>query len=296
MATKPRPWFAPWRRLPDFDPVAFRTDLERLSRLYRSHGYYHVRIAHDIELPAKGDAITAVVYVDEGLPVHIERVDVALGGTELPAAERTLVLAHLSVETRLMQKTRVPSWWAKRASSSRRTITARSTSYCPKRISLDTRGLRSRCRDLEHDTATVSYQVESGPPCVFGETHVRGTKAVDPAVVRRELAYDPGDPFRQSRVDRTRTNLLNLSLFHTVRLDEDRSGDSDVTVRVRVTEAPKHEVRLGVGYDTEEQVRGLASWRDYDFLGGARQLGFSATASFIRRALTSEVQLRNNHP
>ena len=277
MATKPRPWFAPWRRLPDFDPVAFRTDLERLSRLYRSHGYYHVRIAHDIELPAKGDALTAVVYVDEGLPVHIERVDVALGGTELPAAERTLVLEHLPIVAgRVFTEDAY-----NRAHVYLRTY-YREHGYA--RVEVQ----KQAQLDLEHDTATVSYQVESGPPCVFGETHVRGTKAVDPAVVRRELAYDPGDPFRQSRVDRTRTNLLNLSLFHTVRLDEDRSGDSDVTVRVRVTEAPKHEVRLGVGYDTEEQVRGLASWRDYDFLGGARQLGFSATASFIHRALTAD--------
>ncbi|TMA82288.1 MAG: hypothetical protein E6J77_15850 [Deltaproteobacteria bacterium] len=277
MATKPRPWFAPWRRLPDFDPVAFRTDLERLSRLYRSHGYYHVRIAHDIELPAKGDAITAVVYVDEGLPVHIERVDVALGGTELPAAERTLVLAHLPIVAgRVFTEDAY-----NRAHVYLRTY-YREHGYA--RVEVQ----KQAQLDLEHDIATVSYRVESGPPCVFGETHVSGTKAVDPAVVRRELAYDPGDPFRQSRLDRTRTNLLNLSLFHTVRLDEDRSGDSDVTVRVRVTEAPKHEVRLGVGYDTEEQVRGLASWRDYDFLGGARQLGFSATASFIRRALTAD--------
>ena len=61
-----------------------------------------------------------------------------------------------------------------------------------------------------------------------------------------------------------------------------------MNLHVRVTEAPKHEVRFGVGYDTEEQVRGIASWRDYDFLGGARQLGFSATASFIHRTLTAD--------
>src|SRR4029077_20010058 len=50
----------------------------------------------------------------------------------------------------------------------------------------------------------------------------------------------------------------------------------------------RHEVRFGVGYDTEEQLRGLAGWRDYDFLGGARQLGFTARASFLRRTIAAD--------
>ena len=35
-------------------------------------------------------------------------------------------------------------------------------------------------------------------------------------------------------------------------------------------------MKLGVGYETEEGIRGIAGWRDYNFLGGARQLGVSA--------------------
>src|SRR5262249_51076358 len=51
---------------------------------------------------------------------------------------------------------------------------------------------------------------------------------------------------------------------------------------------PTHEVRFGVGYDTEEEIRGLASWRDYNFLGGARQLGFTARASVLRRTIAAD--------
>src|SRR5262245_66077317 len=58
MATTPRPWFAVWRSRPELDPEALGTDLERVRRLYESRGYYHVRIAHDVELPAEGDVVT----------------------------------------------------------------------------------------------------------------------------------------------------------------------------------------------------------------------------------------------
>src|SRR5262249_58123186 len=93
-------------------------------------------------------------------------------------------------------------------------------------------------RALQRDLATVTYETESGPSSVFGETTVSGTKTIDPEIVRRELAYEPGDPFRQSRLDRTRTNLSNLNLFRTVRIDEDKSGDPDVNLHVKITEAP----------------------------------------------------------
>src|SRR5207253_899268 len=195
LLTGERPWYQRWRvwrPAPEFDPVAFRADLERLRRLYRSRGYYQARVAHDLELPAEGDALTAVVYIDEG------------------------------------------------------------------------------------------------PPAVCGEVRVAGTRGVDPEAVRRELAFRQGDPFKASLLERTRANLMALRLFRTIRIDEDKSRDPRVAVRIRVIEAPRHEVRFGVGYDTEEQLRGLAGWRDYDFLGGARQLGFTARASFLRRSIAAD--------
>src|SRR5206468_9266032 len=107
-------------------------------------------------------------------------------------------------------------------------------------------------------------------------------------VVRRELAFHEGQLFKQSLVERTRANLVSLRLFRAIRIDEDQGREPRVDFRIRLTEAPKHEVRLGVGYDTEEQIRGIASWRDYDFLGGARQLGFTARASFLRRTIAAD--------
>src|SRR6185295_11076495 len=84
MLTKPRPWFAVWRRYPAFDPVAFRTDLDRVRRLYESRGYYSVVVTHDIEVPPDGDAVRAVISVDEGPPVLVHDVQITFGGDPLP--------------------------------------------------------------------------------------------------------------------------------------------------------------------------------------------------------------------
>src|SRR5438128_1459964 len=277
LATKPRPWFAVWRARPPFEPAAFRTDLDRLRQLYRSRGYYHVRVTYDLELPEAGDALVAVVFIEEGRPVTVASVDVTLTGAELPVNERRLLLDHLPVvrgrlftdEAYGRADTYLRAYYREHGFA-RVEVTKQATV------------------DLARDEARVVYRLESGPPCVFGETRITGTKSVDPAVPRRELAFAPGEPFKQSLLDRTRQNLVALNLFRTVRIEEDKSPDPQVAVRVHLTEAPPREVRLGIGYDTEEQIRGLASWRNYDFFGGARQLGFTGRASFIHRTVAAD--------
>src|SRR3989441_5813232 len=277
MVTKTRPWFAVWRAPPLFDPMAFRTDLDRIRQLYRSRGYYHARVTYDLELPEVGDALTATIFIEEGKPVTIAAVDVTLAGAELPPNERKLLLDHLPVAPG-----RVFTEEASGRADTYLRAYYREHGYARVDVAKEAKV------DVTHDQVRVAYRLESGPPCVFGETVITGTKAVEPAVPRRELAYAPGEPFKQSLLDRTRRNLVGLNLFRAVRIEEDKSRDPVVSVRIHLTEMPPREVRLGVGYDTEEQIRGLASWRNYNFFGGARQLGFTGRASFIHRTVAAD--------
>jgi outer membrane protein insertion porin family/translocation and assembly module TamA len=277
VVTKPRPWFTPWRAFPPFDPLALRDDLDRIERLYRSRGYYRARVFHDVEMPASGNAVTVVVYVEEGPPTTVASVDVAFEGEELPEAERRALLDglpisrdHVFTEERYVQAASYLRAYYREHGFARVDVTRHA------RVDRDT------------DRAELSYRVVSGPTCVFGDVTVVGTKRTDQAIVFRELAFSPGMPFKQSRLERSRRDLVALSLFRSVRLDEDPGGGPRVDVQVRVAEMPQHEIRLGLGYDTEEQVRGLASWRDYDFMGGARQLGFTGRVSRIERAITAD--------
>src|SRR5436309_6842885 len=237
LVTAERPWYQRWRvwrPAPEFDPVTFRADLEHLRRLYRSRGYYHARVAHDLELAAGGDALTAVVYIDEGPPVVVEDVAVSLGGTALEPAERERLLGALPIARGQVLG----------ADAYERAV-AYLRAYYRERGFARVRVRRRAQVDVRHDRARVAYEVASGPPSVFGEVRVTGTRAVDPAVVRRELAFRPGEPFKASLVERTRANLMALRLFRTIRIDEDKRRDPRVEVRIRLIEAPRHEVRCG---------------------------------------------------
>ena len=143
--------------------------------------------------------------------------------------------------------------------------------------------------DYRDDTAKVTYHLESGPACGLRDDPGGGHAKVEPDVVQAEVTWDPGEPFRQSELDATQKNLAGLKLFPSVRIiEEGGPTDAVVDTRIEVSEGPFHEVQFGIGYDTEEQVRGIASWRDYNFYGDARQLGFTARASFIYRTIAAD--------
>jgi outer membrane protein assembly complex protein YaeT len=277
MLTKARPWFARWRPYPDLDPVVLGTDLERLRRLYESRGYYQASILHDVELPRHGTRVVVVIYIEEGPPVRSGHVDVTFSGTEPPADERARLLAALPVAE---GKVFTEAGYEK----ARAALRAWYREHGFALVEVE----KTAAVDVEAGTVAVAYHVMSGPETRFGDVRIEGTEKVDPEIARREVAFKPGEPFRQSKLDRTHVQLARLSLFQMIRLDEEPAADGRIDIVVRVRETPPREIRLGAGYDTEEQVRGLASWRSYNFLGGARQLGFSARISQIERAATAD--------
>jgi outer membrane protein assembly complex protein YaeT len=273
MLVETRAWYAVWRRRPFFDPVTLVTDVERVRRLYRRQGHYLARVDYDIQVPDEGDALTVVLTVTEGPVATVERVEVRLAGAELPPRTRARLLGRVPIAagqpfteaaynaavTHLLQFYRGRGY--ARAAVTKKAIV-----------------------DVETGAAVVSYDVDSGPRCVFGDVTIAGTKDVAPDVVRREVAFRPGQPFRAALLDQTRENLVGLHLFRTVSIVE--GGERErVDVAIRVIEQPPREVTLGVGFDTEELVRGFASWRHFNFLGGARQLGVSVRASQLERTI-----------
>jgi len=276
MATRARLRIAVWEPLPILDPVTLRTDLEHLRRFYESRGYYDARVTADLTLPESGTAVDLVIAVEEGAPVRVTRVEVTLTGDPLSPADERAIRTDLPLEPGdVFTEERY-----ERTAGVLRSF-YRNRSYARADV-------QRRARvDVEQHAVTLAYQVASGPPSVFGDVTITGNKRTDEEVLRRELAFAPGEPFHESLLERTRANLVALNLFRSVRIDE-QPGDAVVNLTITVIEAPQHEVRFGVGYDTEEQVRGIAAWRDYDFFGGARQLGVTARASFLRRDVIAD--------
>lgn len=278
LSATPRPWYMPWRDRPEVGREQVDDDVDRVRAYYRSRGYYHVVVAGDLDVDPETGRATVRFDIEKGPPVRVDAVHVELakrGGRveELEGLREKIPLGDGDVFTE--------DGYERGRAALRRFY--RERGFARVRVT------KRATVDVRTDTAELWYRISPGPPhCTFGAVDVRGLGRVTKDVVLREVAFRADEPFDPALVDETVSRLRQLNLFESVRMVEDEDRDRRVDMTVVVREAPHREVRFGVGYDTEEGVRGLAGWRSYDFLGGARQLGFSARASLIRRTIAAD--------
>jgi len=283
LLTKERPWFRFWGERPDFDPVTFENDLERLRRYYEARGFYDVGVEHDLAVDDENTLVSIDIRVHEGGPVIIAVVDVAIIG-DLPENDRPVLPEALPVKTgavfeeidyqqaeQLLRESFLRSGYAHVESTRQAEVNA------------DERRVRIR------------YTINPGPPTVFGDTEIRGLTTVDAALIRRELSYAGGDNFSSEKIAESRGKLLALELFNSVRIAPKQSGPQETVVpmEIEVTEKPQREVRLALGYSTEEEFKGEAQWRHLNWWGGGRRLSLQAKYSSI--TLGGAVELVQPH-
>ena len=279
MLTRAPLWYRPWLRKPTFNPGLFRTDLERIRMLLRESGFYQAEVGHD--LGVRGDTLAIVIRVDEGQASRVADVTIAAADFTPAPDEEAGQRAQLTLESG-----RVFTQGAYDQSHVRlaRFHLERGFAYATVE--------KAAVVDTAEHLVRVTYTVRRGPQAVFGATTVSGLTDVAERLVRRELAYRPGDPYDPKLVERTRASIFGLRLFRSVAVAPAnlaaRSGVVDVAITV--VEGPAHELEAGVGYGLEDEFRGQLRWQHNDFFGGGRQLGFRLKGSSITQAFEGEFQ------
>ena len=105
----------------------------------------------------------------------------------------------------------------------------------------------------------------------------------------------PGKPFDVRKIEKSRTDILNLNLFSAVEFDagNDPLHPHVVPITITVQEKAKHSLNLALGYNTQTELNAQLSWNNYNFLGDGRQLLITGTYSQITTAL--DVKLIQPH-
>jgi outer membrane protein insertion porin family len=277
MLTTVRPSYLFWQADPIFDPVTFREDLERLRRFYEARGYYRARITHDVTVDSENSRVEVKIEVFEGPPVIVAQVAVELSGTDLSPPLLPIKEGEIFVEE-----------------------TYRKGEEVLRQLLLD-RGYahvvteRHAEVNLDQDRARVNYRADSGPLSFFGETTVEGTNEVEPYVILRELSYKPGETFSAAKIAESQRKILALDLFSLVRIapKEVAGKPAIVPMEVQVAEKEPREIRVGVGYGTEDEFRAQLQWQHNNWSGGGRRLSILGRYSSI--SITGAITLIQPH-
>ncbi len=118
--------------------------------------------------------------------------------------------------------------------------------------------------------ADLSVDVDSGPRVRMGPMQVEGLNYVPESLIERYVAYEPGEPYDQDKLDEWQQSLQATSFFRGafVQLDDAPEhrvvlpGDEiEMPLQVRVTEAPRRRFTTSLGVDSDNGLRAEGLYR-----------------------------------
>lgn len=257
-------WSWPWEDWPLLDPIALERDRARVERWYAARGFHDARVVdlrvdpegaledgsipEDAEDPGcdrrrggQGCIAEVTIVVDEGEPTLVEEVrvggldalpgglgDTLRGAVPLRAGERFDEALFDRGEKNLVERLGREGYARARVES----------------VARVDRGARR---------AWVAYEVEPGPPCVFGEVIVEGAEYLPAEPIRRATLIEPGEPYDFDVLVDAQRAITALGAFTAVTVTPVVPDAGDVVdVRVDVRPARKAELRIGGGIQAGE--------------------------------------------
>jgi outer membrane protein assembly complex protein YaeT len=269
LGTRESPWL-PWRERRYFDPRQFERDLKRIVSFYDERGFPAARVvSHDVKVDRESRAVDIRIVVDEGPPllvvsVEFENFDV------LPYGRRAALPAALPLQPG------TPLDFDKAVRSQQVAADAlRDHGYPHAEALADRRSAEGGVR--------IVFRANPGQLSFFGPIRISGNDDVDDEIIRRELAYRPGDLYRASLIRESLRRLETLEMFKSadVELGPPAPGSTAVPTTVTVVERNPNRAQVSGGFGSDEALHGEVAWRHVNFLGGGRKAGLRGRLSWL---------------
>lgn len=265
----------PWSRWRPFDETIFERDLDRLRAFYRDRGFDEAIVrADEVALAEDRKTVRIRIGIDEGTPRLVTSV-VIEGIEALPAelAERLRAL-----DTGVDQPRDIATLAVLRDQG---LALLRDNGYPHASLEIvEEDGAAPR-------TVAVRVRIVTGPETRFGDLQLNGLQRTKSVVVRRALTFRPGELYRESEVLRSQRRLNQFAAFdfaHIAPVVADKEAMAPVLpMVVTLAEAKPHRFEVGVGYGTEDRLRGSFEWRNVNFFGNGSSFVGNAKYSAVLR-------------
>lgn len=114
---------------------------------------------------------------------------------------------------------------------------------------------------VNDSVVNLTYRMREGLPASIHKVYIRGNTKTNEKVIRREVRLYPGDTYRQSSLERSFREIMQLNYFDMVTPDIKVVGDQEVDLEFNVQEkeAGTGQFSLGVSYSQSDGLVGTAS-------------------------------------
>ncbi len=243
-------------------------DMERLIKTYQSEGFLNVKASL---LPLKANDKRKTVKIDigiqEGKPVIADSINIKLN-------EKSTRIDMDSLVKKVSRKLKLKNGERFRDESLNNDIQTiedafRNLGYAYAHVTYQLH------LDPEKLKTMISYAVDPGPVCTFGETNISGNKHVSEKFIRGQMKYSEAKIYSKSLLSKTRENLYQLQLFRVVSVlpqTDPEIRKNPIPVKIYIEEAPRISTRFGIGYGTEDKFRTFLEQNYRNFLGTPTRL------------------------
>ncbi|HET6279262.1 MAG TPA: translocation/assembly module TamB domain-containing protein, partial [Candidatus Polarisedimenticolia bacterium] len=283
-----------------------RKDREAIRKLYRDKGFARVAVpAPEITLDDAGEKAAITFHIEEGprVVLHGVRFD---GATSLAHADLrpvTGLKAGQPYRADLVEEAIVQL---------RRTYDE--AGFPDARVAVETEILTSRDG---YELIDLTFRVSEGLRQRVEEVSVSNNLITREETIRRAVMMKPGDPLSRGDIQEGRSRLYRTGSFRGVQIEAlppeaplsgdapeeaggqvdggpEEAGGADAgppdpaieqfrPVRVTVQEAGRFRQLYGIGYDSEEKIRGQYEIANRNLFGTGRYLGLQTRASDINK-------------
>ena len=114
---------------------------------------------------------------------------------------------------------------------------------------------------VNDSVVNLTYRMREGLPASIHKVYIRGNTKTNEKVIRREVRLYPGDTYRQSALERSFREIMQLNYFDMVTPDIKVVGEQEVDLdfNVQEKEAGTGQFSLGVSYSQSDGLVGTAS-------------------------------------
>lgn len=267
----------PWSRWRPFDESIFERDLDRLRAFYRDRGFDDAIVRADEVLLAEDRKTVRIrIGIDEGTPRLVTSVVIeGIEGLPVELADRLRAL-----DTGVEQPRDIATLALLR---DRGLGLLRDNGYPHASLEIvEEDGAAPR-------TVAVRVRIVTGPETRFGDLQLNGLQRTKSVVVRRALTFKTGELYRESEVLKSQRRLNQFAAFefaHIAPVVADKDAMAPVLpMVVTLAEAKPHRFEIGVGYGTEDRLRGSFEWRNVNFFGnGSSWVGNAKYSAVLRGA------------
>lgn len=265
-----------WGKSGKLNNDALQEDIRTIERSVQDQGYVYAKVVQVRREPVKADRVDLVFVVDEGKQYSVDGV----------ALEGNTVFTLEELTPALIMEAGLP-YSATDISADEKMLGDYygSRGYADARI--DTSVIPSG-----QDAVKIVYRVTEGEKSFIRKINIEGNSKTKDAVIRRELAFAPGEEFNTVRIEKSKNRLQNMGYFSQVDFRNNATGtpgykDIDITVAEQSTGA----INVGVGVSSIDSVVGFFSLTQTNFdvrnwpsfTGGGQRFNFEVRYGDKRR-------------